>query len=602
MLPADLKRFTQPDSKGLFINIFKSLYQLEDDRLLAEQVKLVMTVESKGLLFSSIVAIALYWFLFGRTNTIAISLWFFWLVTCSLVLARIMFVLLKNPNAQAKQTAYFLMLANAILATNWGLLAWVAVDGVSIFNSIIVIAVLVSLLVGLMSTLSPILPLYVIACVTMTGIVSSKLLTLDHSEFNNVGLFSLVTCIIFIIMGRDMNMQGKKNIYLQFDKLDLIAKLGTETEKVRTAQHIAENANQAKTKFLAAASHDIRQPIHALGLFLEVLARSPLSQYQQQVLQNANSAFEASADMLNTLLDFSRIEAGVVEVQQRAFYLQPILNKLENEMAPLAANKNLIYRSQESHAIVMSDPIILELILRNLISNAIRYTDKGGVLIACRNRGNFTSLEIWDTGIGIDPIHHENIFNEFYQLGNTERDRRKGLGLGLAIVRGYANRLKHPLLFASKPKRGSVFKIELLNATEMPLSDATIIKPIEFTKLGARVLIVDDDEAVRQGMVDLLQAWGCHCDAADSIEEAVTFAIANPPDLVVSDFRLRDMKTGTQAITQIRNVCGTSTPAMLITGDTAQDRLIDATASGLPLLSKPVSPAVLYRKVVELLA
>lgn len=602
MSPADQKRFTQQGNKELFINIFKSLYQLEDDRLLAEQVKLVMTVESKGLLFSCIVAVALYWFLFGSTNNIALSSWFFWVVLCNIATAFIMFSLLAKPRPQAKSTAHFLMIANAILGINWGFLAWVAVDGVSIFNSIIVIAVLVSLLVGLMNTLSPILPLYVIACITMTGVVSSKLLLLDHNDFNNVGLFALVTCIIFILMGRDMNIQGKKNIYLQFDKLDLIAKLGTETEKVRTAQHIAENANQAKTKFLAAASHDIRQPIHALGLFLEVLARSPLSQYQQQVLQNANSAFEASADMLNTLLDFSRIEAGVVEVQQRAFYLQPILNKLENEMAPLAANKNLIYRSKESHAIVMSDPIILELILRNLISNAIRYTDKGGVLIACRKRGNFTSLEIWDTGIGIEPIHHENIFNEFYQLGNTERDRRKGLGLGLAIVRGYANRLKHSLLFASKPKRGSVFKIELLNATEIPLSDATINKPIEFITLSARVLIVDDDEAVRQGMVDLLQAWGCECDAADSIEEAVTLAIANPPDLVISDFRLRDLKTGTQAITQIRNVCGTSTPAMLITGDTAQDRLIDATASGLPLLSKPVSPAVLYRKVAELLA
>ncbi len=591
----------QRNSKGLSINIFKSLFQLEGERLLAEQVKLVMTVESKGLLFSSIVAVALYWFLFERTNTLALSMWFVWLLICNFTLAAVMFTLLKEPRSQAKSTAHFLMIANAILGTNWGLLAWVAVDGVSIFNSIIVIAVLVSLLVGLMNTLSPILPLYIIACITMTGVVSSKLLTLEHSDFNNVGLFSLVTCIVFIIMGRDMNMQGKKNINLQLEKIDLITQLGEETEKVRAAQHIAEHANQAKTKFLAAASHDIRQPIHALGLFLEVLARSPLSHYQQQVLQNANAAFEASADMLNTLLDFSRIEAGVVDVQERAFYLQPILNKLENEMAPLAASKNLIYRSKETRASVVSDPIILELMLRNLISNAIRYTEKGGVLIACRTRGNHTSLEIWDTGIGIDPVHHATIFNEFYQLGNTERDRRKGLGLGLAIVRGYANRLKHSLLLASKPARGSVFKIELLNANELPLSDVEITKPIEFTLLNARVLIVDDDEAVRQGMVDLLQAWGCHCDAADSIDEAVILAIANPPDLVISDFRLRDMKTGTQAIAQIRNVCGISTPAMLITGDTAQDRLIDATASGLPLLSKPVSPAVLYRKVVDLL-
>lgn len=591
----------QQNCKELSIKLFKSLFQLEDERLLAEQVKLVMTFESKGLLFSSIVVVALYWFLFGRTDTLVLSAWLFWVITCNFVLARIMFILLKKPRPQAKSTAHFLMFANAVLGINWGLLAWVAVDGVSIFNSIIVIAVLVSLLVGLMNTLSPIFPLYVIACITMTGVASAKLLTLEHTEFNNVGLFSMVTCIIFMIMGRDMNMQGKKNIHLQFDKIDLIDQLGRETEKVRAAQHIAETANQAKTKFLAAASHDIRQPIHALGLFLEVLARSPLSHYQQQVLHNANAAFEASADMLNTLLDFSRIEAGVVDVQQRAFYLQPILHKLENEMAPLAASKNLVYRTKESNAVVMSDPSILELILRNLISNAIRYTDKGGVLIACRDRGNHTVLEIWDTGIGIDPIHHDNIFNEFYQLGNTERDRRKGLGLGLAIVRGYTHRLKHSLLFASTPGRGSVFKIELFNANALPVDDNTTIKPIEFTTLNARVLIVDDDETVRQGMVDLLQAWGCQCDAADSIDESVALAGVRQPDLIISDFRLRNLQTGAQAIEQVRQICGTDLPALLITGDTAKDRLIDATQSGIPLLSKPVSPSVLYRKVVELL-
>lgn len=591
----------QQNCKELSINTLIRFLQLDNERLLAEQVKLVMTVESKGLLFSSIVAIALYWFLFDRVNNLVLGLWFFWLIACNLVLARKMFVLLDKPHAQAMSSVYFLMLANAILAINWGLLAWVAVDGFSVFNSIIVMAVLVSLLVGLMSTLSPILLLYVIVCITMTTVVAAKLLLLEHSEFNNIGLFSIVTCIIFIVMGRDMNLQSKKNINLQLDKIDLIAQLGTETEKVRAAQYHAESANQAKTKFLAAASHDIRQPIHALGLFLDVLARSPLSRYQQQVLHNANAAFEASAEMLNTLLDFSRIEAGVVDVQQRAFYLQPILHKLENEMAPLAASKNLVYRSIESHAIVMSDPAILELMLRNLISNAIRYTDKGGVLIAARSRGEFTSLEIWDTGIGIDPAHHENIFNEFYQLGNTERDRRKGLGLGLAIVRGYASTLNHALVFASKPGRGSVFKLELRNATAVLQQDNTTLKPIEFTTLDARILIIDDDETVRAGMVELLTSWGCACDAADSISEALDLAHTHRPDLIISDFRLRDLQTGAQAIEQVRQQCGSKLPALLITGDTAKDRLIDATQSGIPLLSKPVQPSVLYRKVIELL-
>ena len=168
-------------------------------------------------------------------------------------------------------------------------------------------------------------------------------------------------------------------------------------------------------------------------------------------------------------------------------------------------------------------------------------------------------------------------------------------------MRGYTNRLKHSLLFASTPGRGSVFKIKLLNANALPLNDITAIKPIEFTTLNAKVLIVDDDETVRQGMVDLLQAWGCQCDAADSIDEALALARVRQPDLIISDFRLRNLQTGAQAIEQVRQICGADLPALLITGDTAKDRLIDATQSGIPLLSKPVSPSVLNRKVVELL-
>jgi signal transduction histidine kinase len=590
-----------PNNKGSFINFLKRLLQFDNERLLAEQVKLVLTVESKGMLFSTIIAITLYWFLFNSTNKLHLTFWIIAVLATSLISARVMFLYLAKKEFNPIKCTYFLMVANAILGLSWGSLAWVAVDGVSVFSSIVVIAVLVSLLVGLMSTLSPILSLYIIACVTISGTASSKLLILNHSEFNSIGFFGIAVCVVFIVMARDMNQQHKKNIFLQFDNQDLITKLNQETKKVRAAQQFAENESQAKTKFLAAASHDIRQPIHALGLFLEVLARSPLTQYQQQVLQNANTAFEASAEMLNTLLDFSRVEAGVVDVQLRPIYLQAMLNKLESEMAPLAVNKNLVYRSKDTEAVVTSDPALLELILRNLISNAIRYTEKGGVFIACRQRGAYTSLEVWDTGIGIDPAHHDNIFKEFYQLGNTERDRKKGLGLGLAIVRGYTQKLQHNLLFTSVLGRGSVFKVELLNAFEKPRCDSIAAKQPQLTALNAHVLVIDDDETVRLGMVGLLQTWGCKCDAADSIEDALQFAKNQTPDLIISDFRLRDLQTGAQAIEQIRTACGTTLPALLITGDTGKDRLIEATQSGIPLLSKPVAPSLLYEKLCELL-
>lgn len=576
-----------------------------DERLLAAKVKRVMDTECNAMLSSGAAATIVFGFLWDSVPTLYLCLWYGWILVftgfCVIQMRRA----LINPGIfrNATNNAYFLLAINSLFGISWGALAWVAMsDELSLFISMVVISCLVGMLVGATTALTPLLPAFALACLSITAVTSSKLLLLPDVDLNNIGLFGMGICVALVLAGKNLHDQFNYNVQLEFDNLDLIEKLNQETEKVRAAQQLAENESQAKTKFLAAASHDIRQPIHALGLFLEVLARSSLTEFQKQALQNANTAFEASAEMLNTLLDFSRVEAGVVDVQQRAIYLQPILNKLESEMAPLAANKNLVYRSNDTEAIVVSDPALLELILRNLISNAIRYTEKGGIFIACRKRGNSTSLEIWDTGIGIDPAHHDNIFKEFYQLGNSERDRKKGLGLGLAIVRGYTQKLQHKLICNSVPGRGSVFKLELVNAIVQPQRDSVITKQLHIAELNANVLVIDDDETVRIGMVSLLQTWGCKVVAADSIDEALQLIKTQQPDLIVSDFRLRDLQTGAQAIAKVRAACSANIPALLITGDTAKDRLIEANQSGIPLLSKPVAPSLLYEKLQEILS
>lgn len=382
---------------------------------------------------------------------------------------------------------------------------------------------------------------------------------------------------------------------LRFENLDLVAQLTVQKEA-------AVQANLAKSKFLAAASHDLRQPIHAQGLFLEVLARSELTTNQREVLVSARAASAASAEMLNTLLDFSRIEAGVVEAQIRPFHLQPLLNKIENELAAQANAKGLIFRSRETHAAVQSDPVLVELILRNLVSNAIRYTERGGVLLACRRRGNQTLLEVWDTGIGIAASQQQEIFREFHQLGNTERDRHKGLGLGLAIAEGLARTLGHSLTLVSTPQRGSVFRLALPIAQVAVVKEAPAIVQDTARAIQARVLVIDDDAAVREGMLQLLRDWGCECEAVESIEAALSAARANRPDLVISDYRLREQRTGAEAIAALRAEFGAQLPALLITGDTVPERLREAHASGVPLLHKPVSPTQLYQRLVSVLA
>jgi signal transduction histidine kinase len=230
---------------------------------------------------------------------------------------------------------------------------------------------------------------------------------------------------------------------------------------VLTAKQWSEDANRAKSRFLAAVSHDLRQPIFAQGLFLSTLARTELTPYQREILDNADAVAKSSVAMLNTLLDFSRIEAGVVTPRLQAFRLQPLLNKIEREFSVQADAKGITYRSRETPLLVRSDPVLVESILRNLVSNAIRYTERGGLLVACRKRNGQALLEVWDTGIGIAPENQMLIFREFLQLANSEQDRQKGLGLGLAIVDGLARTLGHELSLVSRLRRGSVFRLSL---------------------------------------------------------------------------------------------------------------------------------------------
>ena len=223
----------------------------------------------------------------------------------------------------------------------------------------------------------------------------------------------------------------------------------------------AEDSNAAKSRFLAAISHDVRQPLHAQALFLDMFSRTTLDAHQRQLLASANAAANSCGDMLNTLLNFSRVDAGIMTPRLQSFRLQPLLNKIEKECGPQADVKGIVYRLRETNLWVHSDPMLLELILRNLISNAIRYTEHGGLLVTCRSRDREALLEVWDTGIGISTADQQVIFGEFIQLANPELDLQRGLGLGLAIVNGLARTLKHRLSVVSTPQRGSVFRLYL---------------------------------------------------------------------------------------------------------------------------------------------
>ncbi|MBX3653881.1 MAG: hybrid sensor histidine kinase/response regulator [Ramlibacter sp.] len=399
----------------------------------------------------------------------------------------------------------------------------------------------------------------------------------------------------------------KRSVRVGFENLDLV-------ERLRQQTVTAQEANAAKTKFLAAASHDLRQPVHALNLFVEALGNTRLDDHQQTILGHARAASQASRDMLDTLLDFSRIEAGVMAPVARTTALAPLLRTLEDEFGPQADAKSLVYRSRDTDTQAHCDPALVSLILRNFVSNAIRYTQRGGVLVGVRRRQGQLRVQVWDTGIGIAREHWHEVFREFRQLANEERDRHKGLGLGLAIVKGLADAMGTPVSVVSRPGRGSVFTLSLPVATgrEAPSAGAfdpvTTIPGVYSHALGSAptrslrdldILVVDDDAAVRTGMQALLQGWGCAVRTADSGAQALALAQAQRPTVLITDYRLRDAETGGDVIAALRAACGQTLAAIVITGDTDPTRIREAAGHTAVLLHKPVSASALQEALAQ---
>ncbi len=506
----------------------------------------------------------------------------------------------------AHRLARWLAICIGAGGASWGALAFGALGNTTVAGEIMAIFVLSGILSGSVALLAPVLPLFIAFSVPLVGLTVVKLWLLEDSAYSAFSIIALMYLGVLIAQARNSSIASRAAIDLRFENLELVRRAEQAQQQAEQARREAEDANTAKSKFLAAASHDLRQPIHAQGLFLNVLLHTPLTAEQRDLVGNISSASAASVDMLDTLLDFSRIEAGVVSPQIQPFSLQDLLNKIECEFEPQADAKGLSYRSRETPLLALSDPALIELILRNLVSNAIRYSDTGGLMVACRKRGAHAVLEVWDTGIGIAPDQQAEVFKEFHQLGNPERDRRKGLGLGLAIVHGLVKTLGHTLSLRSSLQRGSVFRLSMPLAQLAPVkrlaTDASLSELMATGQLrGMNVLVVDDDAAVLSGMAQLLSQWGCKVNTASSIEQALVQTQHNTPDVVISDYRLRNQRTGAQAIAELRALAGVQLPALIITGDTAPERLREATSSGVPLLHKPLAPDVLHRALVDLL-
>jgi signal transduction histidine kinase/ActR/RegA family two-component response regulator len=391
---------------------------------------------------------------------------------------------------------------------------------------------------------------------------------------------------------------------LQAHRGELEKRIREATADLAAKKEMAERANQAKSRFFAAASHDLRQPLHALSLFVGALKARNQQPESQTLIDNIEASTAAMELLFNALLDISRLDAGTIEAHPVHFPLRKLVLDLDQQFSALAAEKQLRLRFRPCDVTLYSDPLLIERILVNLIANAIRYTDDGGVLVACRRRGRMVRISVIDTGRGIPLDQQESVFHEFVQLHNTARDRSKGLGLGLAIVSRLGRLLGHRVDLQSRPGHGSVFSIDV------PCGDARLIQPVSVASSApgqipadALVLLVDDESAILRGMAELFDNWHIDLVTAHSADEAEQWlsSLDRLPDVIVSDYRLPDDTDGLAVITRLRQKFGRDIPAIVVTGDTAPDTILRITQAGFPLLHKPLRPAKLRALLTHLI-
>ncbi len=425
------------------------------------------------------------------------------------------------------------------------------------------------------------------------GCVLVRMLMLGDSGHIALGVASACYAGILLLFCRVQARTIDEGFRIRFENLALLDELVVQKGEAEDARRRAELANLAKSQFLAAASHDLRQPLYALTLFSASLESLRLDRKARAIVGDIQANVAALESLFNGLLDVSRLEAGVVVATREPVSVDALFDRLSNYFRPAAAERGLDLRFRSDGEWVSTDPMLVEQILANLLSNALRNTESGGVLLAARRRGARLRFEVWDTGIGIAPEDEERIFDDFVQVGNPERDRRKGMGLGLSIARRSVELLGGRIALRSRPGRGTRFSFEQ-PLTEAPLARrGEILVPGTDDRLaGLPILVVDDDVAVSAALGQLLTSWGVRAKIVATAEAAWAALDGSSFALVLADYRLRGDTDGLSLLSAIAGMPLTPMPAMaLVTGDLDPAIIARAQALRVPLLHKPLAPA-----------
>ncbi|HXF79254.1 MAG TPA: hybrid sensor histidine kinase/response regulator [Usitatibacter sp.] len=417
----------------------------------------------------------------------------------------------------------------------------------------------------------------------MVPIIGVSAVHLD-SRFHFLAALGALFLFSVTLIGRRSNAVMIDSIVKRHENARLLADLLAQREEL-------EEANRAKTRFFAAASHDLRQPMQAMVLLVESLHERVQEPGARRIVESIDSSVAAMSTLLNELLDISRFDAGTVKVERSAYPVARVLDRLRSNFSQAAAQKGLAFRVHRSPAVIHTDSVLLYRVLVNLVNNALRYTRTGGVLVGCRKRPAGLWIEVWDTGVGIAKEDQKAIFREFHQLANPQRDREQGLGLGLAIVERSCRLLDMPIEVRSRVGRGTVF------AVRVPYGDPSRVVTAERSRAadtldGLRVLVLDDDKEILAAMRGLLEGWGCEVAAAGSGEAVDAQLAAFTPDVILADYRLPGPENGIQVVDRLRRRLP-DVDGIVISGDIGAEVLRTAQASSYHLMHKPLRPAKL---------
>ena len=486
-----------------------------------------------------------------------------------------------------------------IYSSVWGLAPWLFMPGDNLPMTALMMLVMLGISSGGVPAVAPRWPSVLSFVVPMlVGLITAMLWRGD-----GVHLF-LATCST-LYLGATLHFARQQHLLLT-DSLLIRFEKEAIAEQLTRQMAVTQRASEEKNRFFGAANHDLRQPLQAIALFGAVLEKELQGRPEHSHAARLMDAVHALGTSLDTMLDVSRLDAGVIVPQTQTVPLNPLFQSLNQLFASRAEEKGLQLRLRASPLWVHTDPQLLQRLLANLIENAIKYTSQGGVLVVARARGESVWIDVCDTGVGIASFNIEHIFDEFYQVNNPGRDRTQGLGIGLAIVRRLSTLLAHPVQVQSHPGRGSRFRVKVdMVAPKAPPPILPSVNQPERRALPKRVLLIDDEADIAQAMAALLGSYGIAFTAVRDEPQAVAAfdqaAMQETPfDTLICDFRLSDGANGLDIALRLRTRFAPKLPLLLVTGETSPARLQRVRDSGVPVLFKPVAADVLLKTLASL--